>query len=403
MKASGLHKLKKLQGKYYKNLDESAKQIFDGYKIKITLYSAKNIPDITEDDLNLFRQDAYERFKLGSTPLRKCDVARAKYQFDDLTKKFIEIFKSNEEFFYKCEDVLLPKIKQTLEDREKLNLVLVTIRSLLILQYIPIIGEKTIKFGTASVESYYEYFMTHLSEDEKIAELTKFKSILGKLYKLKQKLIENNNSLKDNILLYKGTYWMLSILYQEYSESYYNFNIGQFYRYLEKDAEKYFDSYKSFTSNHIESRHAYLCRYIQEELNLDISNYLEQIKDNKKLFSCKLDNIDKNWNSMGSEREVVPTPETMDVNEIIRLIKREQLIVQPDFQRAEVINKRKASRIIESILLGVKLPPIYLYLQRDEDGVPHYTVLDRSTETNKYFKIYGRTSYRNELSIYWYR
>lgn len=384
LKAEGLQELKKLEGKCYKDLDESAQTIFQNYKIRITIYSAKDRPDITSEDLNLFRHDAYERFKLGSSPLNKQDVARAKYQFDELTREFTQILKKDEDFFERCVAVLLPKRKQNLEYREKLNLVLVAIRKLIILRYIPIIEEKNVSFATKVIDDYYQNFIVPLCEEEKNAKIEEFKSIFNKIYELRQWLIQMQSSLKDNRLLFEATYWMLSILYnhKEFSDKFYHFNISQFYRYLKNDAEDYFNTYNSHTSNHIETRYSYICRYLCEELELNIKSYLEKVKDNKKIFKHKAskENEENIWNTMGSDRQAVPSNVTMTVNEIIRLIKKENLIVQPDFQRAQLRNVVKSSRIIESLILGVKLPPIYLYAYREQNGIEKYTVLDRATK-----------------------
>jgi hypothetical protein len=48
-------------------------------------------------------------------------------------------------------------------------------------------------------------------------------------------------------------------------------------------------------------------------------------------------------------------------------MERQRFLIRPPYQRGEVINKNKSSAIIESILLGIKLPPIFVY--KREDGV----------------------------------
>lgn len=40
-------------------------------------------------------------------------------------------------------------------------------------------------------------------------------------------------------------------------------------------------------------------------------------------------------------------------------------LVRPSYQRTEVINISKASSIIESILLDISLPPIFIYKRKD--------------------------------------
>src|SRR5680860_243524 len=44
---------------------------------------------------------------------------------------------------------------------------------------------------------------------------------------------------------------------------------------------------------------------------------------------------------------------------------RRRYMIRPSYQRKEVININKASAIIESILLGIKLPPIFVFKRMD--------------------------------------
>ena len=48
------------------------------------------------------------------------------------------------------------------------------------------------------------------------------------------------------------------------------------------------------------------------------------------------------------------------------------LNLRPSYQRNEVINRNKASGIIESAILGIPLPPVYLFM--DKEG--KYEVID---------------------------
>ena len=46
-------------------------------------------------------------------------------------------------------------------------------------------------------------------------------------------------------------------------------------------------------------------------------------------------------------------------------MKRNRFLLRPVYQRSEVINRKKSSSIIESLLLGIKLPPIFIYKRAD--------------------------------------
>lgn len=55
-----------------------------------------------------------------------------------------------------------------------------------------------------------------------------------------------------------------------------------------------------------------------------------------------------------------------DINSLHGRYKKSRLIIQPDFQRQFVWDRTKASRLIESVLINVPIPIIYL--SRDKDG-----------------------------------
>lgn len=289
------------------------------------------------------------------------------------------------------------KSKRKLEEREKINLVLVAIREILIMPYIPIIGEITIKVGAAVYDKYYDKFITTLSDKERKNKTEEVKKILDKLYLIKENMKEIQSDLQDNVLFFKSTYWMLSILYKIYPEEFYNFSTEQFCRYAQNGGNEYFSDYNMITSNHIENRHIYVKDYMEKVLKLDISSYIDSVRENKKEFIYKKTASLKGmkcWNGIGKEQQFLTRKNKMKTTEIIDLIKQDRFIIRPEYQRTEVEDRKKASRIIESIILGVKLPPIYLYSRRSDDGLERYIVLDRSTKANKRIKIYGRANNR---------
>ena len=55
----------------------------------------------------------------------------------------------------------------------------------------------------------------------------------------------------------------------------------------------------------------------------------------------------------------------MSIGEIVNLYKDKELIINPDFQRYFRWNNTQKSRLIESILLSIPIPPIFVY-QNDE-------------------------------------
>jgi len=65
-------------------------------------------------------------------------------------------------------------------------------------------------------------------------------------------------------------------------------------------------------------------------------------------------------------------PADYAVKDIVRRLKEEKWIL-PDFQRRDVWDKRKKSRLIESILLGLPIPQIFLFKRVNK---PSYYIID---------------------------
>lgn len=366
------------------------KKIFEEFKMKFILYPQNNL--LSKDDLELIERDLFKRANLGMTSLTRSEVARAKYLYDFLTIKFLDIFEKNPDFYENCTNILLPINKRELEDREKINLLLINIREVLIMNYIPLINETTIKVGASVLDKYYSVFISNLSEKDKIQKLNQSIKILKKLYVIKQKLIENNDNLKDNVLFFKCLYWMFTIIYENYPNDFYNFDINQLCHYIKTSGDNYFKNYKNMTSEHIANRYNYVKNYLTDILKLDISNYLRKTKLNKNIIFHKTQSRipkDGNWIGIGPDKQVMAINDTLEVSEIIRLIKQNRFVVRSDYQRAEVKSRVKASKIIESILLGIKLPPIYLYVTRKDDGLDRYTVLDGQQRLISVLKFMG--------------
>ncbi|MBA3915205.1 MAG: DUF262 domain-containing protein [Acidobacteriales bacterium] len=66
------------------------------------------------------------------------------------------------------------------------------------------------------------------------------------------------------------------------------------------------------------------------------------------------------------EREVYTTPSDPDVKTLLGRIEDKSLILHPKFQRASVWDNKRKSRLVESLLLNLPIPPCFL--AEDEDG-----------------------------------
>jgi len=76
---------------------------------------------------------------------------------------------------------------------------------------------------------------------------------------------------------------------------------------------------------------------------------------------------------------------SMSIGELCSLFKKEDLILNPNFQRVFRWNKEQQSRLVESILLGIPLPPIFVAQQKNGK----WSVVDGLQRLSTIFSIEG--------------
>lgn len=101
-------------------------------------------------------------------------------------------------------------------------------------------------------------------------------------------------------------------------------------------------------------------------------------------------------NELESARSSFKTQKmSMSIGELCSLFKKQDLILNPNFQRVFRWNEEQQSRLIESILLGIPLPPIFIAQQKDSK----WTVVDGLQRLSTIFKIEGLLQSDDQDSI----
>ena len=75
----------------------------------------------------------------------------------------------------------------------------------------------------------------------------------------------------------------------------------------------------------------------------------------------------------------------MSIGELISMYKEEEIIINPDFQRAFRWSITQQTRLIESILIGVPIPSIFVF--QNEDG--KWEVVDGVQRLSSIFQFVG--------------
>ena len=118
-----------------------------------------------------------------------------------------------------------------------------------------------------------------------------------------------------------------------------------------------------------------------EEKNLITENELiEEIKNNT-ILSDDIEALDDS-DEAGEQfdRKLVIDKVDPTIESLYMKFTRQKLILQPDYQRKYVMKPQVASRLIESILLGLPLPSVYLSQYSDGrltivDGLQRITTI----------------------------
>ena len=120
----------------------------------------------------------------------------------------------------------------------------------------------------------------------------------------------------------------------------------------------------------VQERFSFTAKLFEEEFEVNLRAYVEGDKKTRDELNLirKSENDDTIITKLGeleSLRVTKPEPSRSSIDDIARMMDRNMFLVRPSYQRAEVINISKASSIIESILLDISLPPIFIYKRKD--------------------------------------
>lgn len=110
--------------------------------------------------------------------------------------------------------------------------------------------------------------------------------------------------------------------------------------------------------------------FANKELHKDVLYMQENIDNNINSDSDLLEG--ESYNSSAEVKEVYPNAEVRVTRaqystlHIKRLVEnREELIIDPDFQRENVWKNKQGAELVESILMGIPIPVMYLFEMRD--------------------------------------
>lgn len=359
---NGLKELTILNKLSYNKLSEKNRDIFLNSNIRIFEFEVINQPNIGEDIIDRVKKEIFRRYNTGITPLTKEELDNAKYVDDLYSKLFKEKFKTDDSFYNSFNSCFFPKEDSGLANRDGLiskNVDL--LRRLRILKDFPITTYAGGSNRTEIIDLLYDFTLTN-SEDPEL-DFLNMKLNIDYVLTLYNS-IRTNNVIGENKLVFECLIWAVTILEKE------NFPLS-----IDVDAlvEHYKDSIRlyledsSFYYSSIINRYTDTARVISKLTGCDFSLYIKDENFKTKIGDLKQTEIDasKSIEDLSSLRLHKPNPISTPIDEIRNDLKTTRYLVRPSYQRQEKINPIKASAIIESILLGIPLPPIFVFKRID--------------------------------------
>lgn len=371
---NGLKSLTALEGKYYSGLSETIRASFNNTKIRILQFSIVNEPSLTPDQEDKVKKEIFTRYNSGIIALKPQEIERAAYINDPLVRDFKTKLEQDSEFLEKCQFILMPKRKQTLKERDKINYILSRVRNVLSMQYIPIQSYA----GASSKSDVIRNYLLLKVEKEPIGKtISTFELIISKLFELRNELTKINSLIAENNLFFEAMYWGMSIIHEQSTEIFEALDLATiaidvnncatkdiFWNGItveKKEFEMVFFATGSHYYKSIINRYLFVSNYLSAITNV---NFNAHIKNKSEFNTIMAQN--PSVRQFESFKLSKTDPVSATVYDILNDVKSTQFIIRPDYQRSEVPNNiQKASYLLESIMLGIRIPPIFIYRRND--------------------------------------
>jgi hypothetical protein len=375
----GLFQLKKLKGFTYDNLEPEIKRIFLNTTLRLIEFSTLGDYGNQAESEDLIKKEVFWRYNSGITPLKALEVQRAKHLYDTFTERMEHEFKEQPKWLEQFQQIFFPKQNKPLTNEAYL----VKIRELLVLDSFPI--NLYVNSGrNERVEMLYDLIIEQSQEQESI--IYRFIHRINWLYELKSAMQQSEP------LIYQGVFWALSILDKndveltevlddaviiKLSDSINELISGNNDEGHQPSSKKDVFTGADKTFNQVtKQRFGYLAGFFNQVLeakgieavnfkpflyNRAESLYGERDGNNEELTSP----VSKQIEELDNMRLNRPDAVSKTIEDLIREMNQSPFLIRPPYQRKEVINNAKSSGIIESMLLGIPLPTVFIYRRND--------------------------------------
>lgn len=368
---SGLHRLTYFSGQRYVDFDSEIIDSFTNTKLRILQCSVTNEPSLTAEKEDKIKKEIFKRYNSGITPLKREENARAEYIRDPITIALTAYFVNSPSKLKVAEELFLSKNKLGLPQRDRINILLDRFRTVLTLTKIPIYNYAKSSHRYDIVRRFYDLEIAYLDPQMIVKQ---FVSFLGILAEIKSKL--NPGHAYNNALLYECLCWAFfiateegkeigSIGASEFAEDLINSANSEFFWpgiiNAVKSPEAIFQQTGSHYRNATFDRHRFVANYFESKFQISFEAHMK----NNSRFSNVMGKVSPS-NQLQNMKLIKPDPVSVTIDDILTEMEQSKFLVRPTYQRSEVKNIPKSSYLLESIMLGITIPPVYIYRREDK-------------------------------------
>lgn len=357
---TGLYIFEDLKNKKFQDLDPEIRNAFWDTKLRLIEFSF--IDESNIDLQEVVKREIFKRYNTGITPLKSTEIDKAKFLENELNSYFKKNIENNRKLYDTIKDIFY-------YDNSSIEVILKEIRKLLVISYIPINYYSNKKDKV--LNKFYEF---HYEENEVDCEEV-FSDFTNKLNYLEQvKILLKKDNVITNRLIFECLYWAISIAQREYPNT--NFvldlskkeNLNKAVNFIRINIEDFKTERHSFASEII-TRYSTIATFFTDLYNINFTDYLKNNnkfkEENKNIDNSRIKTNTNTLEKFESLRLNKPDATSITIEDVIQQMKSNRFLIRPPYQREEVINQVKSSSIIESILLGIKLPPIFVFKRND--------------------------------------
>lgn len=380
----GLMSLPALAKQSFNKLKSDIKEIF--WNSNIRVYEFEVIVGISPNLEDKIKKEIFRRYNTGITPLTNVEVDAAKYDKDLLSNYFEKQLKKDKTYYDGFKKCFFPNDTDTPDLIEKM---VDFKRKSFILSKFPISKYATGSQRNDIISILYETTVQNLEDIE--SEGNNFINTVKKVIYLQEKFLDLDFNPKYK-LLYESILWALRILEQEERTIELDNSLIEIVQHYKLNIDKYSDENSFFYKNIIERFQdtAKLFEFLtlfSFDIYFKRNDFKNEIKELKQSDS-EVEDIMKVLESLRINK---PSPVSKPVEEILSDVVTNRYLIRPSYQRQEKISVLKASSIIESILLGINLPPIFIF--KCKNGVKE--LIDGQQRLLSVVSFLGK-QYRNE-------